>query len=311
MTEDRRLTPKTLTALEQGSEASLRLLRGRPEFIWHREAEHLNERLEIAYHDAMSGDCDGTEHLLIIGPTGNGKTSLVKRFARRHQRPDDPALSAACIPVLYTRMAPTGSPTGYLRSVMGELGAKYSASNSLDQLYPSALTLMRRIAVKVVIIDELHHVIFGKRDEKLKMLNLIKDLGEQLGCIIVGCGLKEALYAMRWDAQLDRRFEPLPLRRWELNADYCDLLYAIEQTLPLREASDLAGEELAPWIASQSEGTMRETQRLLRRAAMVAIQRNRGRIDMDLLQEINWVKPSLRRHQAERALGGEHMPMVA
>lgn len=310
MTDGRTLTRKTALALAHGRQASLAHLRMQPEFIWHRDAAAIEARLEEALADALAGECEGMDYFLIVGPTGNGKSRLVKKLSDRHARPNDPAASVMSMPVLYTRMSVTGSPVGYVRTVLDKLGAKYSQSNSLDQLYPLLLRLLGRIGVRMLIIDELHHITFGQRDDKNRMMNLIKDVGEQLGCVVVCCGLAEALYAMRYDAQLDRRFEPLPLNRWALNSDYLDLLAAIENSLPLPEPSDLASESLAPWIWAESEGTIKETQRLLRRAASAAIRTDQGRIDLKLLKGLGWTRPSRRRREAETTLKLERMPIV-
>lgn len=50
------------------------------------------------------------------------------------------------------------------------------------------------------------------------------------------------------------------------------------------------------------EGTLKETQRLLRRAATAAIHSNQGRIDLKLLKGLGWTRPSLRRREAEAKL---------
>ena len=309
MSDPRNLTRKTALAVSQGAKASLAHLRTTPEFIWHRDAALIEARLEDALADAVAGECEGTDYFLIVGPTGNGKSRLVKLLAQRHAQPNDPAASVMAMPVLYTRMAPSGSPVGYVRKVLDDLGAKYSQSNSFDQLYPLLLRLMSRMGVRMLIIDELHHITLGPRDDRLRMLNLIKDIGEQLSCVVVACGLAEALFAMRWDAQLDRRFEPLPLNRWALGSDYLDLLAAIENSLPLTEPSGLASETLAPWICAQSEGTIKETQRLLRRAASAAILSDRPCIDLKLLKGLAWTRPSLRRREAAATLRHDRMPI--
>ena len=307
---DHILTPKAKTALDSGPAAAIHYLRQRPEFIWHHDARSIADRIELRLHGALHDDEEGTDHFLVVGPTGNGKSRLMKTLAAKYASPQDPTQSCMSIPVLYTRMAPSGTPLGYLRGVLDELGARYTVSNSFDQLYPLFVRLLGRLGVKVLVIDELQHIAIGKRDDKARMLNMIKDIGEQLRCVIVGCGLPDALYAMRWDAQLDRRFEPLPLNRWTVGLEFCRMLDGLEQTLPLPEPSDLGGEASAVWIADASEGTMKETQRLIRRAAMKAIQDGRPSIDLGLLKGLDWIKPSLRRKQAEVMLSADRVPLV-
>ena len=105
MTDGRTLTRKTALALAHGRQASLAHLRMQPEFIWHRDAAAIEARLEEALADALAGECEGMDYFLIVGPTGNGKSRLVKKLSDRHARPNDPAASVMSMPVLYTRMS--------------------------------------------------------------------------------------------------------------------------------------------------------------------------------------------------------------
>jgi Bacterial TniB protein len=72
-------------------------------------------------------------------------------------------------------------------------------------------------------------------------LNLLRFLGNELRIPLVGVGTHEAYLAIRADDQLENRFAPLPLPRWEpATADACSLL-----------ASFAAGVSAAPAVADR------------------------------------------------------------
>ncbi|WVM91458.1 TniB family NTP-binding protein [Halopseudomonas pachastrellae] len=54
----------------------------------------------------------------------------------------------------------------------------------------------------------MHHIEKGNRKQREEALATIKLLGNDLGITIVGCGTIAALRTLRWDPQIERRFEP-------------------------------------------------------------------------------------------------------
>jgi Bacterial TniB protein len=67
----------------------------------------------------------------------------------------------------------------------------------------------------MLVIDELHNVLAGRSDKRREFLNLIRFLGNQLRIPLVGVGTREAYLAIRSDDQLENRFEPFVLPRWQ------------------------------------------------------------------------------------------------
>ena len=102
--------------------------------------------------------------------------------------------------------------------------------------------------------------------------------------------------------QLENRFEPFLLPRWDNDADLGRLLASFEATLPLREPSDLSGPALRALILRRSEGTMGEISALLNAAACLALSMGRERIDADIINEVNYRPPSERRRLFEASL---------
>ena len=57
-----------------------------------------------------------------------------------------------------------------------------------------------------------------------EFLNLIRFLGNELRIPLVGVGTREAYLAIRSDDQLENRFEPFTLHRWEPDHEARSLL---------------------------------------------------------------------------------------
>ena len=169
-------------------------------------------------------------------------------------------------------------------------------------LYPLALRLLRRIGVKLLIVDEVHHVLAGPKDRQLEMLSVLKLLGNDLGITIVASGIDTALRAVQLDPQMARRFDPIALNHWQFADATAGFLNSIEATLPLQHASDLSEEPLMRWILAESEGLTGDIVRIARRAAVTAIKTKEERITLKTLKSLGWIRPSRRLAESQAAL---------
>jgi hypothetical protein len=115
-------------------------------------------------------------------------------------------------------------------------------------------------------------------------------------------GTREAYLAMRSDEQLENRFAPFALPRWQADADYASLLASFETIFPLRYPSHLSQPPVSTYILAQSEGTIGEISTFLTRAATLAIRNGQERIDLPLLSQVEYHPPSERRRLFERTL---------
>lgn len=260
------------------------------------------ERLEEALDDYPT---EGDSHILVYGLSGMGKSKAAEVFAERHRHPDDPDAPASVVPVLYVNMAGVTSGRGLLMLILHKLGAPYSAGSSAESLYPTVVSLLARVGMKMLIIDEIHNIAFGNRLERLKVLSVIKGLGNDLKFTVVGFGTPDALRALKWDPQIERRFEPLRIPRWGRNAETYGFLNSLETTLPLQKPSFLSEDPVADWLIERSEGLTREIVHLVRRGAIQAIRKGRERIDLPLLKSLKYTPASVRRAEIERVLEAE------
>jgi hypothetical protein len=124
--------------------------------------------------------------VLIVGETNNGKTVLVDRFAGLHpggERPDGEGIEK---PVLMFQ-APAGpSEASFFAAILEALFAPYRISANADLKRAQAFALMRRVGVRVLVIDELQHLVAGTTQRHRHMLNVLKHLSNELQLPIVG-----------------------------------------------------------------------------------------------------------------------------
>jgi len=185
-------------------------------------------------------------------------------------------------------------------AILDGLNAPYSPSGLTAAKMTQVVTVLRKVGVRMLIIDEIHHLMAGHLEKQRQFLNVLKHLSNVLQISLVGVGTKDALRAIQTDPQLANRFEPVGLPRWTLDREFRMLLMSFEQVLPLRNPSNLASKDLATMLFAMSEGTIGELSNLLCAAAAAAIRTGREQIDEIVLKQIGWIRPSERKTAVER-----------
>jgi hypothetical protein len=143
-------------------------------------------------------------NLLLVGPTNNGKSTIIEKFRRDH-----PAISYADreeIPVLALQMPSNPSVTRFYTTILAALGAPLRSTYRIAELEQVVLQLLRGAGVRMLVIDELHNVFGGSGDRRREFLNLLRFLGNELRIPLVGVGTHGAYLAIRADDQLENRF---------------------------------------------------------------------------------------------------------
>jgi hypothetical protein len=239
-------------------------------------------------------------NLLLIGPTNNGKSMIIERFRRLHL--PSSSIDHEHIPVLCVQMPSDPSVLRFYVAMLAALGAPLRPNLRLPTLEQLALSLLRSVEVKMLVIDELHNILAGDSSNRREFLNLLRFLGNELCIPLVGVGTREAYLAIRSDDQLENRFEPIVLPLWEVNDDSCSLLASFAAAFPLRNRSNIATPEMARYLLTRSEGTIGELAHLLTSAAIAAVDSGEEAINQRTLILADYVGPSERRRQFEREL---------
>lgn len=266
----------------------------KPRWINYTKASQIISKLEELLEYPKS---HRMPNLLLVGDTNNGKTMLVDRFFKKHLPDDHPDGDSTIVPVLYVQAPPVPDEGRFYNAILEALFAPYKPSDRPDRKQFQAMKLMRAVGVKMLIVDEIHHLLAGNSAKQREFLNVIKYLGNELEVPIVGVGTRDAFRAIQTDPQLSNRFEPMTLPRWAYDEEFLSLLATFEKILPLKKPSNLIGEMLSERLFGMTEGYLGELCRLIVMAAIQAVKNGAEQIDKKLLEELAWISPAERRKE--------------
>lgn len=228
-------------------------------------------------------------NLLLVGRSGNGKSSILERFAHRHPV-QITATGSPIAPLLHIQMPDTPDETEFWSTILWALGVSHREKDPASIKKRQVKSTMQYASVRLLVIDEFNNLTnAGKKAADL--LAAIKGLSNDLKIPIVAAGTQAAINALNSDPQMKSRFEPAALDRWKLDNEYLRFLASYEKLLPLAEPSNLASRELAPTIYGMAGETIGATVKLLKKAAEHAVESGRERIDDRVLKSITWAKP--------------------
>ncbi|NHC06406.1 TniB family NTP-binding protein [Azonexus fungiphilus] len=267
-----------------------------PRWIGYDSANDILERLEALLVHPKS---HRMPNLLIVGDTNNGKTMLVRRFCSRHPPDDNKDGNNINVPVLFVQAPPIPDEGRFYNAILEQLFAPYKPGDRVDRKQFQAIKLMRQVGLRMLIIDEIHHILAGSFGRQRAFLNVLKFLGNELEIPIVAIGTRDAFRAIQTDPQLANRFDHAALPRWRNDDDFVRLLMTFERMIPLRHPSVLDDPAVVDRIYAMSDGYIGEISRLLEEAAVAAIKTGKEMIDRQILDSISWVSPSDRRKQPE------------
>ena len=239
-------------------------------------------------------------NLLLVGPTNNGKSMIIEKFRRRHPPVSEP--DREHIPVLSVQMPSDPSVSRFYAALLDATGSPQQPRRRLADQERLALSILRSVGIRMLVVDELHNVLSGRDNSRREFLNLLRFLGNELRIPLVGVGTRDAYLAIRSDDQLENRFEPITLPRWKEDADALSLLASFASSFPLRKRSTIATSEMASYLLARSEGTIGELTLLLTEAAVAAVDSGEEAINHRSLSLAAYTGPSERRRLFEREL---------
>lgn len=227
-------------------------------------------------------------NILVVGRSGNGKSSIVERFSSRH--PIQMSANGSPIaPVLRLSMPETPDESEFWSDILWAMGISHGDRDSAALKKREAKSILGYAGIRVLVIDEFNNLTTaGKRAGDL--LAAIKGLSNDLKISIVAAGTQAAINALNLEPQMKSRFEPAALDRWKLNTEYLRFLASYERLLPLAESSQLASREMAPLLYGMAGETIGATVKLLKEASSFALSNGKERIDEQVLKAMKWTR---------------------
>lgn len=235
-------------------------------------------------------------NMLIVGASNNGKTQILRHFEANHKPDPNPQGEYSIVPVLFVETPSKPDIGAFYDKILTAVWQPYSIRAKDPAKEHEVKKILRNIQLKVLLIDEIQHILAGPPAKQQEFRNSLKSLGNELQISIIAAGVDEAFNAFNTDPQLSNRFEPEFLLKWQMNNEYGDLLESFERRLPLKKPSSLRGDTaIAQKVLWMSEGILGEIHEVLKRAAIMAIKEKTEQITIEILESIRWTMPSKRK----------------
>lgn len=229
------------------------------------------------------------QSLLIVGEPNIGKTTIVRKFVERHPQTNihnqlNEIIEARKHHLLID--APIGADEKKLYiAILEKFLVAFKRTAPAIELRYQVNHLIRKFHIKMLIIDEIHNFLTGTALKQREVMNVLKNLSNELYLSIVGVGTKEAVQILYSDPQHASRFDITELTSWGLDNSFRKLLASYEKLLPLKKPSNLAERELTTAIFEISSGNLGDVIRLLIDCSKEAINSEKEYIDIGIINQ--------------------------
>lgn len=234
-------------------------------------------------------------NLLLVGDSNNGKTAILSKFDQKHLANINEKNNILECPSLLIQSPPEPDEKRFYNAILEKLFAPYKTAEKIDSRQRRVIHLLKELKVRILIIDEIHHVLAGTPIKQRLFLNVIKYLSNELQIPLVCAGTRLAFNAIQSDQQLSNRFEPKVLHKWNNDKEFKRLLLSFERLLPLKRESMLIENGISSKILALSDGLIGEVSKILELSTILAIETDKEKIDISILNDIDYVSPIRRK----------------
>jgi Cdc6-like AAA superfamily ATPase len=245
--------------------------------------------------------------ILLLGPTGMGKTTICLSVLNLEN--DRPGKTQSNRQILYTsvpKSAASNSVSGakslakdLLRTLGEEIAFTGRGNYQLDDWTHLLVTQLRNCGVRLIILDEFHHLVQGNKVVEFTA-EWVKQLVNKTKIPLVLCGLDKCSLILDVNPELQSRFTEYPIRPWDYAVDedrakLRKFLKALDYRAPLEEWSNLSSDTNVYRFYQATSGLIRYIIKLYRFAVENAIHRGDTAVrDTDLSLAYTRVIPGRR-----------------
>ncbi len=265
-------------------------------WINYPNAEKVMKSMEMLLRFPKS---DRMQNILIMGESNNGKTTLARRFFNQHQpyietiydNDSKCSMERVVRPVIMVQCPHIPHEKSLYYNLLDQMNLPYLKSTRADYLKQTVINAMKDMKVQILILDEIHHTLSGSPMKQREFLNLIKYISNEVQISVVALGTNEASFALKAEKQMDTRFDKIVIPKWKYDEDFLRLLATIEKIYPLEKQSNLVDEKLSKQIYNMSHGILGEVVKVVKLAAIYAIETGDERITLKALAAIDYTSP--------------------
>jgi hypothetical protein len=222
--------------------------------------------------------------LQILARSGNGKSHILEHFSGLH--PGIPNLEGPNIlaPVILIETPPTARAKDLYTTILYMLNRPTPRGATEDERRDAAVDILRTVETKVLMFDEINHLLSGSPSRQREFMFALKYLSNLLQMSIVIAGTPESRQLTRLSDQLENRFKLEGLPIWNELDDLRMLLANFEQALPLRQPSLLSKKSVAQLILTFGVETIGDVSSLLNASAIHALKLGEELITQDTIK---------------------------
>lgn len=272
------LTPAARAALDMGSEERIEIIRT-GSWIPHSRAAQVRQRLQYVLTQPKSHRMIG---LTLAGPTNNGKSTIVRSFVE-DARTQPRRVRSETLEFLFVQTPAVPNPSVLFTQILRGAGDPKADKGTTAQKFDRVLHVLSQLHLRMLILDEIHHVMAASSRQTEILLNCLKSLSNQLQLPIVLIGTEDATAVLKTDSQVQSRYPPMMLPAWPDDEHFVALVKIILSTFPLRQRSALSRAAVRH-LHKLSKGAIGSLVEKLQFAAVTAIENKAERIDSALIE---------------------------
>jgi DNA transposition AAA+ family ATPase len=231
------------------------------------------------------------QHLLVLGETGTGKTTLCRDFLTRYPRMM--FRERDVVPVLHISIPPAATIASVTETMLAKLGDPSPTAGTVSAKTARAVTLARALSVELLLIDEAQHIQDrGRLPTQYLVGDWLKTVMDELNVPTVLLGLPRVGQLLQVNEQVRRRFSR---RRYlqmgqcgetSIEAECLQLFLSLGDSFPTPiRAGNFSWDEIAQRVYYASDGRVAYIKKLLAGAIRIALERELDCIDATVLQE--------------------------
>ena len=242
-------------------------------FILFPHVKRILSTLDRMY--AYQCDNEEPEHIVLLGESGVGKSTLLKKYAEKHAPIHHEELTE--VPVLYIELDESPTPKSIASTLLKRLGDPLWDKGDKKIMKERLIHLLNECRVRIVIIDEANHMVDRGGEKTLhNSADWLKGVVNKARVSFVLAGIPRTRRLFRTNDQLRDRFrEIVEIGRFSVantsaEHEFRSVLKVFKGYLRNLPTIDISGVFIARSFAFATDGRLRDIRALLVRAVELA-----------------------------------------